>query len=182
MSIRIAFRGKQTGPKLEPARIRWPERAQRAIQLTAQEAREELLERGREDIANAGNFGSRWIDGLGVSITGTGPFNQLLSYFHRIPFAAIHETGGTIQGKPLLWIPLSHTGLLVRARDYPGRLFRVDRLSGAPLLLDARTREPLYFGKERVTLPKRFNLRKIAAEVARGLGATFRKHMRADRG
>jgi hypothetical protein len=182
MSIQITFVAKQRGPSLDPAVIRYDEQFEDALVDTVLYTERELLNRGRRDISMAGNFGSRWINGLKIDTFWSGSFNAVLQLYHEIDYAHIHEFGGTIHGQPLLWIPLSHTGILVRARDYPGNLLRVDRAVGRPLLIDTRDKEPIYFGIEQVTLPPRFNLRSIAAEVVGELQDVFRRFMGAARG
>lgn len=86
-----------------------------------------------------------------------------------------------ISGKPLLWIPLDFASDAkgVRARDYPGRLFRVDRAGKAPLLLSDDG--PKYFGKEQVRIPKKWHLRQIAAQVSRKMNSYFKRAMRNGR-
>ena len=62
---------------------------------------------GRANIANAG-FSTRWQNAFraklypakGVSL------DPAAFIFHRIPYAGIFETDGTIAGSPLLWLPL----------------------------------------------------------------------------
>ena len=88
----------------------------------------------------------------------------------------------TIFGKPLLWIPLSFSiagQLKVRAKDYPGRLFRVDRSGKAPLLLDENG--PQYFGKASVRIPKKWRLRQIVKQAARDMSRFYREAMRRGR-
>lgn len=82
----------------------------------------------------------------------------------------VHQTGRLIRGRPMLWIPLSFAedAQGVRARDFPGGLFRVDRKKGgAPLLLSIKDRQPKYFGKTQVYVPKRFRVIEIIRETAR---------------
>jgi hypothetical protein len=100
----------------------------------------------------------------------------------------VHEFGATIKAKKgLLWIPLSDTGLKIPAREYQGKLKRVDRTrpSGAgfkgqkrhpvtgrftgghkrPLLLDIKDKQPKYFGIAQVTIRPKFHIRQICREV-----------------
>jgi hypothetical protein len=105
-----------------------------------------------------------------------------------------------------LWIPLSFAGVPegMWARDYPGKLFRVERsarlpplpaktakaigpvraLSAqfstadkAPLLFSATDRKPKYFGKPYVNIPQKFHLRSIAKEEVKRLPLLFRVEM-----
>jgi hypothetical protein len=55
-----------------------------------------------------------------------------------VKFWRVFQNGAIIHGKPMLWIPLSFAkdAQGIRAKDYPGKLFRVDRKGGlAPLLM-----------------------------------------------
>lgn len=188
-ALRIYFQGERAGPLLKRATQRQGDRVREAARATAQEAREQILERGRDDIASApGNWGSRWLDGLKADVS-EGGGNIRIAVYHKIPYFGVFQNGAVIRGRPLLWIPLSFSdaatamwpGVGVRARDYPGRLFRVDRKQGAPLLLDSYSKKPQYFGKESVTIPKKFHIREIALEVARRLKEVYRHHLEQNR-
>lgn len=112
------------------------------------------------DIESAGNFGQRWTDGLHVNIDGAAP-NMRLYMTHDIPYATIFETGGTISGHPMLWLPLNGTDAAgVRASAFPGGLFspRKQRAGGRPLLFSVTDKKPRYFGVASVTIPKKFHL------------------------
>jgi hypothetical protein len=125
----------------------------------------------KADIQSAGHFGSRWTEGLHVSVEGAAP-NMRISMTHDIPFASVFETGATISGSPLLWIPLSGTDAQgIRARDYSG-LFsaRQGRYGGPPLLFAKSDKKPRYFGIGQVTIPKKWHLH----DDARGAADNFR--------
>jgi hypothetical protein len=69
----------------------------------------------------------------------------------------------------------------VRARDYPGKLFRVDRDGGkAPLLLGGSPATPKYFGKASVRIPKKFHLRDIIREGASKLKLFYNQRRKSD--
>jgi len=151
------------------------ERLQRAISATVNMIASMLLAEGRADISAAGNFGQRWTDGLHVTQQGSGG-NMKLFFTHDIPYATIFETGGTIQGKPLLWIPLSGTDAAgVRASAFPGGLFsaRYPRKSGPPLLFSIADKKPRYFGVESVTIPQKFHLTDDVTSVMSNFRAVF---------
>src|SRR5690606_16192623 len=106
---------------------------------------------------------------------------------HAVPYWRVFEFGATIHGKPLLWIPLSFAtdAQGKNARDYPGRLFRVDRAGKAPLLMTRRRgqeAEAKYFGKESVTIPRKFRLREIIRGVAKMTPTIYRRAFRRARG
>jgi hypothetical protein len=152
----------------------------RSIKSAADTAAENILERGRADISGAGRFGARWTDGLTAPVTEEAD-GIVITVREAVPYWRVFEYGATIKGKPLLWIPLSFAveAQGVRASDFPGRLFRVDRKSGgAPLLLSADDKQPKYFAKESVTIPKKFHLVEIIQDVAHLLGALYRVSMR----
>jgi hypothetical protein len=77
----------------------------RAAAAAMRDARQEILDGGRANIAAAG-FSRRWQDGLTATITGTGLRSSLRAR-HRRGFATVFETGRTISAKRgLIWLPL----------------------------------------------------------------------------
>jgi len=175
-TLRIYLEGDQAGPKFEKNLKTKALLVRTAIRAAAQDAATDIEAQGSLDIAAAGNFGPRWTTGLHARVS-EGGGSIRISVTHDVPYFMVHERGALIQGRPLLWIPLSFaTGIPqipgtsghVRARDYPGSLFRVDRRDGkAPLLLDVSTKEPKYFGISQVRIPKRFHVLEIATDIAR---------------
>lgn len=178
MAIRITFGDTQAGRKFKRGIKRQSDRVREATRGTAHEMARLILERGRRDIARAGNFGSRWIEGFKAVVNEGGGFTRI-RVTHDVPYWTVFQTGKKIDGKPLLWIPLSFAddAIGLRARDYPGPLFRVDREGKAPLLLTTGG-EPKYFGKESIRIPKKFHLLEIAAEVSRRAGDIYKKHFK----
>lgn len=184
-SLRINFLGENPGLLFSRSYAKEAARVRRAMRAAAQDVVDEFLDQGREDIKGAGKFGSRWTDGLQGKIT-EGGGNIKISFTQAVPYWTVFQNGQVIHGKPLLWIPLDFAADAkgVLARNYSGRLFRVDRKSGkAPLLLAAgNPAQPKYFGKESVTIPKKFHLTEIARQVARRIGELYSKHFRSDNG
>jgi hypothetical protein len=76
---------------------------------------------------------------------------------------------------------VSYSGRL-RARDYPKQLFRVERAGKAPLLMTpggkGQPAEAKYFGKEEVTIPKKFHLREVAKTASRNLPQYYKEAFR----
>lgn len=183
MTLRIFMDGAQAGQKLEHGLLIAQQRITRTVATTASEASGEVLRRGRADIASAGRFGRRWHVGLHADVRQE-QVGTSISVFHDVQYFSVFETGKTIRGKPLLWIPLSFArdaqGVL--ARNYPGGLFRVDRTGKASLLLSRSTKEPKYFAKESVVIPKKFHIREIARDVANKLRAIYSKHFQKEVG
>lgn len=149
------------------------------MRTTATDIAAEFMKEAAEDIRGAGKFGSRWTNGFSVQVS-EGGGNIRLDISHAVPYFNVFTKQTTIQGKPLLWIPLSFAtdAQGIRARDY-GPLFRVDRAGGkAPLLLSwTKPAIPKYFGRSSVTIPQKFRTFEIAAAIARKAGDLFKKRM-----
>lgn len=156
-------------------------RITRAVSRTVDDVTEEILTRGRSDIAGAGRFGSRWTSGLQAEKQ-VEQFRATITIFHTVPYFNIFEFGGTIRGKPLLWIPLSFAADAQgkKASEFGSPLFRVDRKNGgAPLLLSVADRQPKYFGKEFVVMPRKFHIRDIIRQVANKVRAIYNANFRS---
>lgn len=180
MAIRIDFDGKQAGAKFAARVKAFSEQQIAATQAAARQAANEIERRGRANIRQAGNFGSkRWIEGFRAFVSFASRTAIRVRVTHAVFYWRVFQHGATIRGKPLLWIPLSFARAAqgVRARDFPGRLFRVDRRGKAPLLLTDGGR-PMYFGKESVRIPKKFKLIEIAAQVSRRMSRFYSEAMR----
>jgi len=137
-----------------------------AARGAAQDAADMIVTRGSADIASAGNFGSKWTQGLHTKVGEGGGFIKI-SVFHDEPLFLQFERGGIIKGRPLLWVPTSFSGIKnIYARDYPGSLFKVKRASGPPLLLDAQTKQTKYVGLTEVRIPKKFHILEIIQDTA----------------
>lgn len=181
-TFRLFFSGERAGPKLRRNLQGQAKRVREAMGRAAQAVGDRILVRGRRDIQGAGRFGTRWTEGFTATVRIADNGNVRLDVRHAVPYWSVFQYGKEIQGKPLLWIPMSFASDAqgVRARDFPGRLFRVDRIAGgAPLLLTADTRpaEVKYFGKESVTIPKKFHLVEIARDESRNLGQFYKHEM-----
>jgi hypothetical protein len=181
--LRITVGNKQAGAQLRRSTQRNADAVVLAMRETADQAADKIELKGREDISSAGNFGSRWTDGWQASV-GEGGGNIRIRVTMAVPYWTVFQTGKVIQGKPLLWIPLSFASDAkgVNARDYPGMLFRVDRKSGGAPLLMAAGGHAKYFGKESVTIPKKFHLVEIVQDTAKELPAMFRKNFKQAKG
>lgn len=170
MGVKIIFRRKNNARVFRNAANAEQKIIARAISESARISSQSIKTLGDADILAAGNFTDRWTGSFKADAlpANTDVLNPRIQVTSTIPYFMIHETGGVIHGKPLLWIPLSYTGLKMRAREYGRRygLFRVNRKGGkAPLLLSIRDRKPKYFGIASVRLPKRFGIRKICRNV-----------------
>jgi hypothetical protein len=204
MKVRIYVDDNQITEVFKRASNRWGKRGRDALRASAKDVATEIETEGRADIERAGRFGSRWIDGFHADIS-EGGGQVKIDVIEDVPYWTVFEYGAVIRGKPLLWIPLpfAQDAQGIWARDYPGRLFRVDRTrqSGAgwrgqkrnpttgrfaggylaPLLLSAEDKQPKYFGKESVTIPQKFHLRPISLAAAKKLPLLFKAKMKATR-
>lgn len=108
------------------------------------EAGSELLQDGRANIAGAG-FSRRWQTAYRVRYfpkTRKPVIDSVALGYFRTPYFGVFETGASIKGKPLLWIPLPQTPKKINAkritptlyREKIGPLFFVKRPGGNPLL------------------------------------------------
>jgi hypothetical protein len=148
------------------------EQFEKALPVAANMAASMIEEQGKADIAAAG-FGGLWTDGLSVEVDGT-LANMRISMYHAIPFAGTFEDGGTIQGNPLLWLPISGTDAEnTQAKDYQHPLFSVQRRDGKPLLLSKDDKQPKYHGVLSVKIPKKFHLREIQQSVMNNFATVF---------
>ncbi len=174
-ALRLYFEGERVGPLFRRA----GENVATAVRAAAVDAAVSIQERGRADIKAApGNWGSRWTEGLQTQVSEGGGSIRIATT-HNIPYFQVFERGATIHGKPLLWIPFSFAADAkgIYARNFPEPLFRVDRKSGgAPLLLSATDKQPKYFGKESVTIPKKFHIVEIIRDVAKMIADFYKNH------
>lgn len=184
MKVRINLVGERIGPQLERKGTKWKKQINDAARGAADDVVDYVVPRARQDITRAGRFSGRWSDGFKGKVTEGGGHTKVTFTMPGEPpmkYWRVFEYGATIHGKPLLWIPLSFAGLRgMRARDYPGKLFRVNRKGGAPLLMGGNPATPKYFGKASVTIPKKFHLRSIIREGASKLKLFYSKRMKTN--
>jgi hypothetical protein len=181
MSVEMKYEnGDKLGPVFKKNVQTFTKRKSRAQLTAARTAASEIERLGRTNIRSGGDFGSaRWQQGFRALLSFQSAVNLVIRVTHSVRYWKVFEEGRVIRGRPLLWIPLSFSNagrLLVRARDYPGQLFRVDRPGKAPLLLDKSG--PQYFGKTSVRIPKKWNLRGIVRLVARKMSIFYKEAMR----
>lgn len=121
----------------------------------------------KADVAGAGGFSTD-------SVTVTTDGNTITTTID-LPGASLLETGGTIYGKPLLWLPFSGTDAEgVRARDYGGKLFSVNKTTGGvPLLFSESDKSPKYFAVPNVNVPKKFHVAEIEQRIMSNYAEVF---------
>jgi hypothetical protein len=145
-----------------------------AVETTKNMIASMLREEITADIQGAGKFGAQYLSGLKVEVTDEGITTTL-----DAPGAEIFETGGTIHGNPLLWLPISGTDAEgTQASDYADQLFSVTRRSGVPLLFSVRDRAPKYFGVPSVNIPKKFHIGEIQSIVMSNFQAVFNEALK----
>jgi hypothetical protein len=171
-TVRVYFQDERIGSKFRRSTFRQGERVRESIRLAAQDASDEMVEKGNQNIAGAGNFGSRW-QTLQAPVT-EGGGNIRISLTHPIPYFMVHQKGATIRGKPLLWIPLPGAPVFPRGR---GNTFFARSRKGNLLLFGKRGKEiiPLRVAKKSVKIPKRFRVIEIAREVANNIAEFYRR-------
>ncbi len=131
------------------------------------------------DVQGAGNFGNRFLQGLSVTVDGDTITTKL-----DAPGALIFEKGGVIEGKPLLWLPITGTDAVgIPASSYGDQLFSVNRKTGgAPLLFSVKDHAPKYFGVPSVTIPKKFHIEETEQRVMDGFKEIFEEALKAVNG
>jgi hypothetical protein len=118
-------------------------------------------------IAGSGKFGGRWMEGLHVTLD-----NMRISMSHDIPYADIFETGGTITGHPLLWLPIGG------GPDAGEKLVSAAN-SRVPLMLSINDRTPKLFGTASVTIPKKWDMNGVITSAMSNFEAYFADAMKA---
>lgn len=180
-AIRIYVDGDRVGPLFKRAVTRQGDKIRAALRAAAQDAAKQIEKEGRADISGAGNFGSRWTDGFNTEVT-EGGGNIRINVTEDVPYWTVFQFGKVIRGKPLLFIPFSFAedAQGVRARDYGGKLFRTTRKSDGLVMLMApgKPAQAKYFGKESVTIPKKFHLIEITRSVAKRMGEFYNKRFK----
>ncbi len=184
MTVRLFLAGERVGPQLARSASKNLRKIIDAERGAAEDVIDYVVPLASADISKAGKFGARWSDGFKGKRTEGGGFIKVTFSMPSDPpmkYWRVFEFGAVIHGKPMLWIPLSFAkdALGIRARDYPGKLFRVNRKNGkAPLLAVGKPFAPKYFGKESVTIPKKFHLTQIIREGAKKLKLFYSDRMK----
>jgi hypothetical protein len=85
--------------------VRWKDAVHSAAQKALVETAERIKWEGRASIAQAG-FSDKWQNALRVDVYPSKSGGGSIYVRHNIPYAMVFEHGETIQGDPLLWLPL----------------------------------------------------------------------------
>jgi hypothetical protein len=147
------------------------------VRAAADTAAGAITERGRADIAAGGRFGTAWTSAFKATVEDEGSrvvIEAKMGGEPPVSYWKIFEYGAVIKAtnpSGLLWIPFDEKNK-VWPRDYPGypkSLFRIDNV-----LFDKKTDEPMYLGTPQVTIPQKFHLRDIVAQVANELAEYYK--------
>jgi hypothetical protein len=134
---------------------------------------------GRANIAGAG-LPARWQQALRFKFFANKGGDPAALIFDVMPITRVFETGATIRGRPLLWLPIGDKAGVRSPRQYPGKLVSVNVRGKPPLLFDAAHRErgPLFVGVRQVTIRKRLDLFRIFKLAAGKVGEFFEQRMK----
>ena len=169
-TLQFSFADQDVGAPFTAATQEDIGRVKAAMENTARWAADQILTRGRANIAGAGKFGARWTEGLHADVDVEGDEIRV-GVSHDIPYFMIYEVGGIIKGAPLLWVATSwapDAQNLGSVRNYPGTLVKVaQRISGGPpLLINPLDKQVKFVGLESIRIPKKFAIVEIVQGVA----------------
>lgn len=150
MAVKLKYTGPPRGKYAKDVRD-FEQPIARAVTKVFRTAAKEIEREGRQRIA-AGGLSRRFISGFRVFAFPRRQFSMRpeIKGTHRIGFINIFETGGTIHGRPLLWIPLKSApakigGKRITPRLYisqVGPLISIQRPGKPPLLAGQALRAP----------------------------------------
>jgi hypothetical protein len=141
------------------------EQVNTAVTAAMNMCRSMIGDQARSMISGSGKFGGRWTSGLHVTLD-----NMRLSMSHDIPYADIFETGGTITGNPLLWLPIG-------GGPAEGEKLVSANRAGKPLMLSITDKSPKLFGIASVTIPKKWDLNGVVQNVLQNFADYFSEAM-----
>lgn len=146
---------------------------------------EDLRARARASISSGG-FSNKWQNAYRVEVFPRGAkasVDAAIWAWHKIPYAGVFETGATIRGKPMLWLPTKFAPNRIGGKKPTPSLFikfigplRSTKGTKHPMLVAAfqargRRRKggprtvPIFVGVPLVHIPKKFDLEKAAQSV-----------------
>jgi hypothetical protein len=136
---------------------------------------------GRKNIASAG-FPGLWQAALKSKFFPNKGSDPAALIFDTTPFAGVFESGATIAGHPLLWLPIERNlpAAVHSPRQYGRKLVSVNVAGKPPLLFDAGNRKlgPLFVGVKRISIRKRFDLYRIFAQAAAHMTEFYEKRIK----
>lgn len=129
---------------------------------------ETVKQLARADIRAAG-FSGRWANALRLNkYPRSGASVDAAAFvYHKIPYAGVFEDGATIQGKPLLWVPLSSAPKKIgRSRMTPENY----RARVGPLVFVKPPGKPPLLMGQVASISRRSGSRTSLAALRRGAG------------
>lgn len=178
--MRFVFQNKEIGKQFAAAADEHKKIITDAAVAALKEVTQVALTEGRANIASAGKFGPRWTKGFTSRFYKNDGLDAASLIYHKIGYAGIFEEGGSIVGKPLLWLPLRKVPK--RPRDFHGKLASVNHPGKRPLLVgnvDGK-RIPLFVGIDIARIRRRFNLVAIIRRAADRFGEFYLKNLKVD--
>jgi hypothetical protein len=174
MVLRLVIDAKDSGERYLGKQERNAKAVGESMKAAGLQTAMVIENRGRADIAQAGNFGPAWTSGFkskpralpreGVEVKTTMSGRGWRTF----------QFGRTLYGHPLLWIPFSGGDAVgVPVKRYPAPLVQVTSGKGLPLLISRADNKPKYFGKSSVNIPKKFHLIEIATAEGGKLGQRY---------
>jgi hypothetical protein len=91
VAFKLTTNARAQAPKFKQNLAGLGERFQGAMVRAAHRAAAMMEEKGRADIASAGNFGGLWVSGLKARVEGEGQKNMRISMTHDDPRADFRE-------------------------------------------------------------------------------------------
>jgi hypothetical protein len=178
VAVRVRLKSQSIKPQLDETVAKLKQRIQAAATSSTQQLADNVLREGRADIAAAGRFTGKWISGFTYDITGEGGKSRSIVFRHSNPLWRVFQSGATIKGKPLLWIPVEPGG--PPAREFSGRLFQVkrSRKRDTPLLMSADDKQVKYIGVKKVIIRRKFHLLRIIRDEAKKQRDLFMDEMK----
>jgi hypothetical protein len=155
-------------------------RQKQALAETAREVASELRREIFHDIQAGGDFGNPWKHAVKVSTRSGGDEATITVRYSSSPLgqaAELFEEGGTVQGHPLLWIPLNDRQSLRQAIIRAGGAVYVQSRAGKHLLIGRDTHRPIAIGVEQITQHKRFHIHAVVERVAKDIPEIWRKKL-----
>ena len=151
MAIRIKV--PSIKPQVDETVKHLKQRIEQTVASSTEQMADDILEAGRSDIAAAGRFGGKWISGFTYEMSGEGNARTIV-FHHSNPLWRVFQSGATIVGTPLLWIPVEPGAALALS----GRLFQVKRgkKRDVPLLMSADDKRVKYIGVKKVRIRRNF--------------------------
>lgn len=159
MKLRLLLDTEQAGRTLTKNMDKAGQQVRRAMHEAAHTAADEILFRGAEDIAEAGNFGADWQEGLHVDIEETQRTTRVITSMQG--------------GPPVTYWRVFEYGASIFAHNDKG-LLTWPNTSG--FSIDGKV--PEFISKPSVTIPQKFHLRQIIAQVSRELRSYYADALR----